>query len=91
MKRRILLFLFVYEPLAEIAYTLLRWADNKRKGKVVSEFWTYMWVMVLYGEVNGYVPLGDIDREWRDGTWFEHRGKHPGYLGAVKERKYSNE
>lgn len=80
---RSLKFLFIYEPLAELGYTFLRWADNRRKGKTVSEFWSYVWAILLYGEINGRVPLADIENGWRKGTWFEFKGKKPGWQGPV--------
>lgn len=81
--KRLIAKLLLIDAVVELTWVLLKWSDNKRKGKTVSDFWSYMWVMFIYGEVNGRVPLEDIERGWREGTWFEYRGKRRGWRGPV--------
>lgn len=75
MKRKLLIFLLVWEPMAEGLWTWLRYLDNRRKNKPLSPPWDYLWAMCVYGVINGHVPLEDIEREWREGTPYAYRGR----------------
>jgi hypothetical protein len=69
------MFLFVWEPLAEGVWAWLRYLDNRRKNKPLTPPWDYIWAMMMYGVVNGHIPLADIEREFREGTPYAYRGR----------------
>lgn len=80
-----ILFLFVYDPVLEGFWAWLRYLDNRRKNKPLTQPWDYLWTMVCYGVINAHVHISEIEREWREGTPYEYKGKrflHPDIIGA---------
>lgn len=72
---RFILKALAWEALGEFLWACLRYLDNRRKNKPLSSPWDYWWAMIVYGIINGTVPLSDIEREWREGTPYEYKGK----------------
>lgn len=69
MRDRALWFLLFYEPLAEAIWASLRYLDNRRKGKPLSDPWQRIWMKVWYDSQYGCStlegdPSGDFTLTW---------------------------
>lgn len=81
MRRRVLWFLLVWEPLAEACWAWLRYLDNRRKGKPLSNQWQARWMRFVYNS-QGYGfakihgdPYGVFEMDWTGVTpeWEKRR------------------